>query len=113
VQVHATYKAPNQPDTPLEGNLSASFVVSDPRFQVNFVHPDTVRSGEDYTAFAFITNTSATAQTVRIDPGQIPVCSGQSSWSGFNVCFPNAMDPVEAAIERGKTLTVPYHCDRV
>ncbi len=109
VQVHATYKAPNQADTPLEGNLSASFVVSDPRFQVNFVHPDTVRSGEDYTAFAFITNTLATAQTVRIDPGQIPVCSGQSSWSGFNVCFPNAMDPVEATIERGKTLTVPYH----
>jgi hypothetical protein len=109
VQVRATYKAPNQPDTPLQGNLSASFVVSDPRFQVNFVHPDTVRSGEEYTAYAFITNTSATAQTVRIDPGQIPVCSGESSWSGFNVCFPTAMDPVEATIERGKTLTVPYH----
>ena len=109
VQVHATYKAPNQPDTKLEGNLSASFVVSDPRFQVNFVHPDTVRSGEDYTAYAFITNTSTTAQTVRIDPGQIPVCSGESSWSGFNVCFPAAMDPVEATIGVGKTLTVPYH----
>jgi hypothetical protein len=109
VQVRATYKAPNQPDTALQGNLSASFVVSDPRFQVNFVHPDTVRSGEEYTAYAFITNTSATAQTVRVDPGQIPVCSGESSWSGFNVCFPAAMDPVEATIERGKTLTVPYH----
>ncbi|MEA2163765.1 MAG: large repetitive protein [Thermoanaerobaculia bacterium] len=109
VQVHATYKAPNQPDTPLEGNLSASFVVSDPRFQVNFVHPDTVRSGEDYTAYAFITNTSTTAQTVRIDPGQIPVCSGETTWSGFNVCFPAAMDPVEATIGVGKTLTVPYH----
>ena len=95
VQVRATYKAPNQPDTPLKGNLSASFVVSDPRFQVNFVHPDTVRSGEEYTAYAFITNTSATAQTVRIDPGQIPVCSGESSWSKFNVCFPQPMDPVE------------------
>jgi len=109
VHVRATYKAPNQPDTALKGNLSASFVVSDPRFQVNFVHPETIRAGEDYTAFAFITNTSTTAQTVRIDPGQIPVCSGDTSWSNFNVCFPQAMDPVEGTIERGKTLTVPYH----
>jgi len=107
--VRATYKAPNQADTALKGDLSASFVVSDPRFQVNFVHPETVRSGEEYTAFAFITNTSATAQTVRIDPGQIPVCGVGSSWSDFNICFPQPMDPVEATIERGKTITVPYH----
>jgi hypothetical protein len=109
VHVRATYKAPNQADTPIKGDLSTSFVVSDPRFQVNFVHPQTIRSGEDYTAYAFITNTSATAQTIRLDVGQIPVCSGDSSWSNFNVCFPQAMDPVEATIERGKTLTVPYH----
>jgi hypothetical protein len=109
VHVQATYKAPNQADTSLKGDLSASFVVSDPRFQVNFVHPETIRSGEEYTAFAFVTNTSTTAQTVRIDPGQIPVCGAGSSWSDFNVCFPTAMDPVEATIERGKTITVPYH----
>jgi hypothetical protein len=109
VHVRATYKAPNQPDTPLKGDLSASFVVSDPRFQVNFVHPQTIRSSEDYTAYAFITNTSAAAQTIRLDVGQIPVCSGDTSWSNFNVCFPQAMDPVEATIGRGKTLTVPYH----
>jgi len=108
VHLRATYKAPNQPDTALKGDLSASFVVSDPRFQVNFVHPQTIRSGEEYTAYAFITNTSAAAQTIRLDVGQIPACSGDSSWSSFNVCFPQAMDPVEATIERGKTLTVPY-----
>ena len=107
--MRATYKAPNQPDSALKGDLSASFVVSDPRFQVNFVHPQTIRSGEEYTAYAFITNTSAAAQTIRLDVGQIPVCSGDASWSSFNVCFPQAMDPVEATIERGKTLTVPYH----
>jgi hypothetical protein len=84
-------------------------VVSDPRFQVNFVHPETIRGGEEYTAYAFITNTSSTAQTIRLDAGQIPICSGDLSWSNFNVCFPQAMDPVEATIERGKTLTVPYH----
>jgi hypothetical protein len=109
VQLRATYKAPNQPDAALKGDLSASFVVSDPRFQVNFVHPQTIRSGEEYTAYAFITNTSAAAQTIRLDVGQIPVCSGDAAWSSFNVCFPQAMDPVEATIERGKTLTVPYH----
>ena len=76
VHLRATYKAPNQPDTPLKGDLSASFVVNDPRFQVNFVHPQTIRSGEEYTAYAFITNTSATAQTIRLDVGSIPVCSG-------------------------------------
>jgi hypothetical protein len=112
VHVRATYKAPNQPDTPIKGDLSASFVVSDPRFQVNFVHPQTIRSGEDYTAYAFITNTSTTAQTIHLDVGQIPVCSGGTSWSNFNVCFPQAMDPVEATIDRGKTLTVPYHLNR-
>lgn len=74
-----------------------------------YVRPETIRAGEEYTAYAFITNTSATAQTIRLDVGQIPVCSGDSAWSNFNVCFPAPMDAVEATIDRRKTLTVPYH----
>jgi len=49
LDIRATYKAPDQADVPLKGHVSASIVVNDPRFQINFVHPDNVRASEPYT----------------------------------------------------------------
>jgi len=73
VEVRATYKSPGQADFPLKGIARASVVVHDPRFNINFSHPDTVRKGIDYTTYSFITNMSAVSQTIRVNSG-VPSC---------------------------------------
>jgi hypothetical protein len=82
VEVRATYKSPGQADFPLKGTVKASIVVHDPRFNVNFSHPDTVREGIDYSTFSFITNMSAVTQNIRVTNG-VPACSVSP---GANIC---------------------------
>ncbi|HKB81397.1 MAG TPA: carboxypeptidase-like regulatory domain-containing protein, partial [Thermoanaerobaculia bacterium] len=107
VVVRATYRAPNQPDIPMKGTLSASIVVSDPRFQVNFVHPDTVRKGESYGAFAIITNTSAAEQTVVVDTHEIPACT--TGLFSNNICRADSGDPApQLTLSPGETKTLEY-----
>jgi hypothetical protein len=106
IAVRATYKAPNQADVPLAGNVSASISVSDPRFQVNFVHPDVVRAGENYTAYAFITNTSPQAQNVKVDTSDIPTCG--SGYSGNNVCRTSGDAVTNLSLAPGEMKAVPY-----
>jgi hypothetical protein len=106
VDIRAIYKAPNQADVALHGKISSSIVVSDPRFQINFVHPDNVRKSEPYTAFAFITNTSPQAQTVKIDLSSIPACG-----SGFNnhLCrTEGGTGIVDKTFQPGQTIPIPY-----
>src|ERR1044071_2342533 len=92
LEIRATYKQAGQDNVALKGKVSAALVVTDPRFQINFVHPDTVRKDEPYTAYAFITNVSPQKQNVKLDRSAIPVCGG-----GFNnhICReagPDALD---------------------
>ncbi|MFP5245392.1 MAG: hypothetical protein ACLGH0_01770, partial [Thermoanaerobaculia bacterium] len=56
ITVEATYQQPGQEEFKLRGRASTAIVVSDPRFHINFSHPDNVRVDENYTAYAFITN---------------------------------------------------------
>src|SRR6266536_1570784 len=107
VAIRATYTAPDQPDIPLKGNVSASIVVSDPRFQVNFVHPDNVRKGEPYTALAFITNGSAAQQTVVVDTHDISPCS--TGMYTNNICRVDGDPSPELTIAPGETKTLSYH----
>src|SRR4051794_8619564 len=80
LDIRATYKQVGQDNVALHGTVNAALVVTDPRFQINFVHPDTVRKDEPYTAYAFITNASPQKQNVKLDRSAIPVCGG-----GFNI----------------------------
>ena len=106
VTVHATYKNPPQADVSLTGKLATTIVVSDPRFQINFVHPDVIRAGEKYTAYAFITNTSAQAQNVRLDTSDIPSCG--SGYSGNNVCRTEGDGVTNLTLQPGEMKPVPY-----
>jgi len=74
VEVHATYKSPGQTDFPLKGTVRTTIVVHDPRFNINFSHPDTVRKGVDYSTYSFITNMSAVPQTIHVTNG-LQACS--------------------------------------
>jgi hypothetical protein len=107
IDLNATYRVPNQDDVAMHGTLAATITVSDPRFQINFVHPDTVRKDEAYTAYAFVTNTSTTSQTVtlRLD-GNIPLCA--SGTSAFNICATEALPAAPMTIASGATVAVPY-----
>lgn len=67
--IRATLRQPGQNDMPIRANPSAAIVVHDPRFNINFSHPDTVRKGIEYSTYAFITNMSATQQSVVITSG--------------------------------------------
>ncbi|MDQ6799844.1 MAG: Ig-like domain-containing protein, partial [Acidobacteriota bacterium] len=107
VAIRATYSAPDQPNIPLKGNVAASIVVSDPRFQVNFVHPDTVRKAETYTALAFITNGSPTTQTVVVDTRDISPCS--TGIYSNNICRVDGDPSPELTIAPGETKTLTYH----
>ncbi|HEY6140273.1 MAG TPA: Ig-like domain-containing protein, partial [Thermoanaerobaculia bacterium] len=106
IDIRAIYSAPDQPQVPLKGHLTASIVVNDPRFQVNFVHPDNVRAAEPYTAYAFITNVSASKQTVKVDLGSIPLCS---EGTNNNICRVDGDAVRDFTIDPGGTVTVPYH----
>jgi hypothetical protein len=107
IELNATYRAPNQPDIAMHGVLPATISVSDPRFQINFVHPDTIRANENYTAYAFVTNTSSTPQTVTLNlDSHIPLCS--TGGSAFGICVVEALSQAPVTIASGATITVPY-----
>jgi len=82
VEVHATYKSPGQVDFPLKGTARASVVIHDPRFNVNFSHPDTVRKDVEYSTYSFITNMSGSTQNLKVTNG-LPACADSP---GANVC---------------------------
>src|SRR6266542_3723543 len=105
LDIRATYKQEGQDNVALHGKVSAALVVTDPRFQINFVHPDTVRKDEPYTAYAFITNVSPQTQNVKLDRSAIPVCGG-----GFNnhICRTSGADTLDLAFDPGQTISVPY-----
>ncbi|HXA17287.1 MAG TPA: Ig-like domain-containing protein [Thermoanaerobaculia bacterium] len=106
IDIHATYRAPNQADVLLHGHTTSTIVVSDPRFQINFVSPQNVRAQEPYTAYAFITNTSPQAQTVKLSLESIPACG-----TGFNfhLCRTEGGSGVsDLTFQPGQTIPVPY-----
>ena len=82
VEVKATYKSPGQVDFPLKGTARASVVVHDPRFNVNFSHPDVVRKDVEYSTYSFITNMSPALQNIRVT-NALPACAESP---GANVC---------------------------
>ncbi|HKO01724.1 MAG TPA: carboxypeptidase-like regulatory domain-containing protein, partial [Thermoanaerobaculia bacterium] len=107
LELNATYRAPNQPDIAMKGVLPATISVADPRFQINFVHPDTIRANENYTAYAFITNTSPTPQTVTLNlDSHIPLCS--TGGSAFGICVVEPLSQQPLTIASGATVTIPY-----
>jgi len=64
--LRATLKQPGQDDIPLKATPSAAIVIHDPRFNITFSHPDTVRKGIEYSTYSFITNMSADSQTINV-----------------------------------------------
>ncbi|HUJ15849.1 MAG TPA: carboxypeptidase-like regulatory domain-containing protein, partial [Thermoanaerobaculia bacterium] len=107
IVVRATYSAPDQPDVPLKGTLQASLVVSDPRFQVNFIHPDNVRKGEPYSAFAFVTNASPSPQTVIVDTHDITACS--TGLYANNICRVDGDPAPQITLASGETRMLEYN----
>jgi hypothetical protein len=106
LEVRATYQKRGQEDFPMFGTAAASIVVSDPRFQVNFSHPDVVRKDEPYTAYAFITNQSEQRQHVVLDTSHIPSCT--SGGSIENLCRTEGESTVTLNIHAGQMVAVPY-----
>lgn len=106
LEVRATYQKQGQEDFPMYGTAAASIVVSDPRFQVNFSHPDVVRKDEPYTAYAFITNQSEQRQHVVLDTSHIPACT--SGGSIENLCRTEGSGTVTLDIDAGQMVAVPY-----
>jgi hypothetical protein len=105
VDVRATYKAPGQNDFPMKGTARATVVVHDPRFNINFSHPDTVREGLDYTTFSFITNMSAATQNIRVSSG-LPACADSP---GANVCrVDGTSEFTELSIPAGEMRSIEY-----
>jgi len=85
IEVHATYKASSTADPiPLRGVISEQLVIHDPRFNITFSHPDTVRAGLTYSTFTFVTNMTSATQTIRLRTGdELPACS---IGGGADVC---------------------------
>lgn len=106
IDVRATYQKPGQEDFGLAGHVATSLVVSDPRFHVNFSHPDVVRKDNPYTAYAFVTNLSAQRQHVFLDLSDIPPCSSGSSAN--NVCRTEGNERVELDLGPGEMAPVPH-----
>ncbi|HEX6084063.1 MAG TPA: Ig-like domain-containing protein, partial [Thermoanaerobaculia bacterium] len=106
IDVRATYQKPGQEDFALGGRVSTSIVVSDPRFHVNFSHPDVIRKDEKYTAYSFVTNLSNQRQHVELDLSEVPACSSGSSAN--NVCRYEGSDTVTLDLDAGEMVPVPY-----
>ena len=105
VEVHATYKSPGQADFPLKGTVRATIVVHDPRFHINFSHPDTVRKGIDYSTYSFITNMSAVPQTIHVT-NVLQACSVNPT---ANVCrLDETPEFVDLTIPAGEMRMVEY-----
>jgi Bacterial Ig-like domain/Carboxypeptidase regulatory-like domain len=106
IEVLATYQKDGQPDVPLRGHVATSLVVSDPRFQINFSHPDVVRKDETYTAYAFLTNLSPQRQHVVLDTTAVPPCT--SGAAAANICRVDGDGTFELDLEPGQMVPVPY-----
>src|SRR3954453_10307131 len=105
VEVHATYKSPGQADFPLKGTARATIVVHDPRFNINFSHPDTVRKGVDYSTYSFITNMSAVPQSLRVS-NVMQACSVNPT---ANVCrLDETPEFVDLTIPPGEMRMIEY-----
>ena len=106
IDIRATFQAPNQPDIPLRATPKATIVVHDPSFNVTFSHPDTVRKDEPYTTFAFVTNMSASSQTVMVTSG-LQTCAENAS---ANVCLLPGSDATHSLEDMapGETRTLEY-----
>ncbi|HEX9161125.1 MAG TPA: hypothetical protein VF980_05390, partial [Thermoanaerobaculia bacterium] len=104
IEVRATLKEAGQPDVPLKATPRASIVVHDPRFNITFSHPDTVRKGIDYSTFSFVTNMSGGAQTLRVGNG-VPSCD-QSA--GANVCRVGGADFDDLTLASGEMRVIEY-----
>jgi len=105
VEVHATYKSPGQADFPLKGTVRSTIVVHDPRFNINFSHPDTVRKGVDYSTYSFITNMSAVPQTIHVT-NLMQACSVNPT---ANVCrLDETPEFVDLTIPPGEMRMVEY-----
>ena len=107
VEVRATYQKEGEPDYPMSGRVSAAIVVSDPRFQINFSHPDVVREGP-YTAHAFITNLSEQSQHIALDLREIPLCTPPPGIFRNGICRVDGEGLIELDLQPGEMTTVPY-----
>ena len=80
--LRATLKQDGQADIPMRATPSAAVVVHNPRFNINFSHPDVVRKGIEYSTYMFVTNMSGTEQSVTVKSG-VESCDKNP---GANVC---------------------------
>ena len=102
--LRAVLRQEGQVDTPMRATPSAAVVVHDPRFNINFSHPDTVRKGIEYSTYSFITNMSATDQTVTITSG-VESCDVNP---GANVCRLNGAVSDALTIPAGDMRLIEY-----
>ncbi|HVR37666.1 MAG TPA: hypothetical protein VMU84_01110, partial [Thermoanaerobaculia bacterium] len=109
LDVRATYQNPGQQDLLLKGRVSTTIAVSDPRFQITFSHPDTVRQDEEYTSYAFITNLSGQTQHVELDTNYVPKCDAIApQFSTTLICRVDDASNAKLDLEPGEMKTVPY-----
>ncbi len=105
IEITATLRSPGQADVPLRGIARAAVQVHDPRFNISFSHPATVRSGIEYSTFSFITNLTPVAQTINVSSG-VPSCATSPS---ANVCLVDGAPPThELTIPSGGMRTIEY-----
>lgn len=105
VDITATLREENQRDVYLRATPSASVIIHDPRFNVTFSHPATIRKGLDYSTFAFITNMSPQTQTIRVSDG-LPECTAEQSPSVCRVS--GGPPPADMTIPSGEMRVVEY-----
>ncbi|MBW3565708.1 MAG: Ig-like domain-containing protein, partial [Acidobacteria bacterium] len=104
VEINATYQVPGQADIPLRAEQRASIMVHDPRFNITFSHPDTIRDGIEYSTHTFVTNMSPSPQTIRLSTG-IPICPATLG----NVCQPvGSPEYHERTLDAGATGIIEY-----
>ncbi|HVS33076.1 MAG TPA: carboxypeptidase-like regulatory domain-containing protein, partial [Thermoanaerobaculia bacterium] len=104
IDIRATLKEPGQQDVPLQAAPRASIVVHDPRFNLTFSHPGTVRKGIDYTTFSFITNISPNPQTIRV-ANSVQPCEIAP---GANICRVGGAEFDELTLGSGEMRVVEY-----
>src|ERR1044071_2231329 len=102
--LRATLKQQGQDDIPMKAAPSASIVIHDPRFNITFSHPDTVRTGLEYSSYAFITNMSADPQTITVTSN----VQGCDVNPGGNVCRLNGAPSDLLTIPAGDMRIIEY-----
>ncbi len=104
IDIDATFKSPGQKDVPLRGTTSAAIHVHDPRFNITFSHPDVVREGDEYSAYAFVTNVTGTSKEITIRSG-VDECSSLQ----VNICrVPGTPNEHTLTFENGPTEIIEY-----